>query len=85
MCRILEGQRPEIPPEMDLQVANLLKKCWSENQQQRPQFYEILEDLANLGYKILPRANSRKVREYVDEIRRWENELPELPELPESH
>jgi len=40
--------RPRIPPTLDSIWANLIRRCWSEVPEQRPDFNELVEILGNL-------------------------------------
>jgi serine/threonine protein kinase len=37
-----EGDRPNIPRDMDIRMQNLLKECWDDNASLRPSFDKIL-------------------------------------------
>jgi serine/threonine protein kinase/ankyrin repeat protein len=40
-----EGDRPNVPRDMDLRMQSLLKECWDENASMRPAFQRILANL----------------------------------------
>jgi serine/threonine protein kinase len=40
-----EGDRPNIPRDMDIRMQNLLKECWDDNASVRPSFDKILDAL----------------------------------------
>lgn len=42
--KLREQMRPAIPPGTDKRLANLIRRCWQDNFEQRPTF-EIVEDL----------------------------------------
>ena len=42
--KLKEGLRPMIPAESDKRLANLIRRCWQDNIEQRPTF-SLIEDL----------------------------------------
>jgi serine/threonine protein kinase len=46
----VEGDRPNIPRDVDQRVQDLLKECWDENASVRPSFKRIIPVLANYSY-----------------------------------
>jgi serine/threonine protein kinase len=47
-----EGDRPNIPRDMDLRLQALLKECWNENASRRPRFASILIDLETFSKDV---------------------------------
>jgi len=42
-----EGDRPNIPRDLDLRLQNLMKECWDDNARARPSFRKIIDVLSN--------------------------------------
>jgi serine/threonine protein kinase len=45
---VSEGLRPELPVGLDSRLAELIRRCWRHNPQQRPNFDEICQELATM-------------------------------------
>src|SRR5436853_304803 len=64
MLDILEGKRPEITEDTPEFYANLMKKCWDLNPENRPTAKEIRECIDKyrtpLGYEIIKLAESKR-------------------------
>jgi serine/threonine protein kinase len=47
-----EGDRPNIPRDLDLRLQNMMKDCWDDNASLRPSFHKILEVLAQYSTEV---------------------------------
>ncbi|KAG0617301.1 hypothetical protein M758_5G179700 [Ceratodon purpureus] len=45
---VIEGRRPELPQHIDLELKELLTRCWKKNPSERPSFEEIVECLKKI-------------------------------------
>ena len=41
-----EGDRPNIPRDLDARLASLMKECWDDNPKARPPFSRIITELS---------------------------------------
>ena len=53
-CVVIEGRRPEFPPDAPPALAALGRRCLAENPEERPTFAQILEELEVLGSEPKP-------------------------------
>jgi serine/threonine protein kinase len=67
-----EGHRPEIPDSVPPRTRELIEECWAADPNDRPTFEEIVEWLVKIQFKVIKRANSRKIAEFVKQIEIWE-------------
>lgn len=47
-----EGDRPNIPRDLDLRLQNLLKECWDDNPSVRPPFSRIIDILSDYNRDV---------------------------------
>jgi serine/threonine protein kinase len=48
-----EGDRPNIPRDLDVRLQNLMKDCWDDDANLRPSFTKILEILSQYSKEVL--------------------------------
>ena len=48
MGRIGQGKRPDLAPDLDNEIVDLLQLCWSENPNDRPSVAQVLKVLKRL-------------------------------------
>jgi serine/threonine protein kinase len=64
-----KGNRPEIPSSVSEGVRDLICRCWSQDAESRPSFYEIYDTLESLKFEIVPWAKSEsEVRRFLSMI-----------------
>lgn len=51
-----QGKRPDIPPRVDPEVAELIRECWQTNPQARPSFGQIIARLKSLKHLEIPKV-----------------------------
>jgi serine/threonine protein kinase len=69
MYLVRTGTRAELPPGMSEEVKSLITRCWQGDPDRRPSFSDILRDLEQIDFKILPDVDSSAVKKFVKEIR----------------
>jgi serine/threonine protein kinase len=47
-----EGDRPNIPRDLDQRLQNLLKECWDDNASLRPAFQTVIDQLAEYSQDV---------------------------------
>jgi hypothetical protein len=72
MGEMLGGWSPDLPGEIEPELAMLIQRCCSRDCDERPSFGEILEILRRLQYRILEGVRSHKVARFVADIEAWE-------------
>jgi TPR repeat protein len=71
----VEGYRPPIPDWVAPKVAELIRECWAQEADDRPAFWEILERLEAMDFKLLPGVNSVKIGGFAAEMKRRETAI----------
>src|SRR5437016_3020518 len=87
ILNIMEGERPEITKDTPEFYVDLMKKCWDQNPEERPDAYKIREFFDKYNYsseeseekKIIELAESKR-----QEIIKSENHLTDKNNHPES-
>lgn len=51
ICAVLKGLRPVIPAGAPVDIADVMKACWAEEPEARPEFGAIMEGLKLNGWK----------------------------------
>lgn len=46
--QVLSGLRPDIPPETNEKVKNILTSCWADDPENRPTFSQILTQIEDI-------------------------------------
>jgi hypothetical protein len=75
-----EKARPAIPDTIIPNMRRLIDVCWDEDPDVRPSFDSIFTTLEEMDFRITPRVNTRRVREFVVEIERQERKLKQNDE-----
>jgi hypothetical protein len=68
MCRVENGERPQIPNSVALFVRELIDNCWATRPGHRPAFADIYETLKKQGFLILDGVNPARVKSYAAEL-----------------
>lgn len=55
--KVSEGYRMDPPRNTPREIATLMKECWAQNPEERPNFKTISELLMNLSNVLLPTKN----------------------------
>jgi serine/threonine protein kinase len=76
---LLDNFRPEIPEWVDSAVARLITDCWAGDPDDRPGFWEILERLEEMDFKVVPHVNSAKIARFVEKVKKREEEAAAPP------
>ena len=58
--KIISGTRPDFPKHMDKKFQSLLQKWWHKDQNRRPTFSEICEELRNVQKDFVPLPKKRQ-------------------------
>jgi hypothetical protein len=65
--RVMAGERPELPADLDTQLAELIRMCWNQKAEKRPTFEEVCTRVQALMMptfefqpQIAPKKNRRK-------------------------
>jgi hypothetical protein len=64
MKKLVTGE-PPLPVFMDATVKTIIERGWSVDAMMRPPFDEILSMLELIGFKVSPRIDSGRVREFM--------------------
>jgi serine/threonine protein kinase len=65
---IREGNRAEIPQTVPRNVRKLIKRCWSQNPEQRPTFEEVFGHLNDMDFQIVSGVKPEKIIQFIAEI-----------------
>jgi serine/threonine protein kinase len=52
MTKVMEEQRPDIPPKVQKWTADVIRHCWSSNPQHRPSFHDIALEMVAHRYQF---------------------------------
>jgi hypothetical protein len=55
-------------------VTELITDCWADDANDRPGFWEILERLKEMDFKVVPGVNSTKIAQFVENVKKREEE-----------
>lgn len=69
--------RPKIPTSLESEWASLIRRCWSEDPENRPDFAELVEILGNL--EIAPPSNPHPYKEEKDKERESNTNSNNIP------
>jgi serine/threonine protein kinase len=67
---LADGFRAKLPADMRPEMKSMISRCWSEDPNQRPSFAEVLMELKQIEFKILPDVDGPVVREFLEGISR---------------
>lgn len=56
-----DGDRPNIPRDMDVRMSNMLKECWNENPSLRPSFQQIVDTFNEYNQNVFKLKSSDAV------------------------
>jgi serine/threonine-protein kinase TNNI3K len=68
MYMTMAGTQTELPPKMLEEVKSLITRCWSGDPNLRPSFNDILQDLEQIDFNILPGVDSLAVKRFAEEV-----------------
>jgi TPR repeat protein len=74
MRHAIEGTRAELPDWMSGRVKSLIRRCWAVDPKTRPPFSVIMQELKQIGFKILPDVDSFAVAAFVSDVELEVNE-----------
>jgi serine/threonine protein kinase len=63
-----EGTRPEIPEVIHSSIANLIRKCWSKNPEDRPTFEEVFEILDANQFRFFEDVEYSECERFICEV-----------------
>jgi hypothetical protein len=67
--KIILGKRPDFPKHMDTKFKSLLQKYWHQDQNRRPTFSEICDELRNVQTEFAPQLPKRKrIRRFFEKL-----------------
>jgi hypothetical protein len=69
---IRSGKMPSIPDRCGHLMQNLIPRCWLRNPELRPSFEDILRELSEADFAIVPDGDSTSVGAYVQGVLAWE-------------
>jgi hypothetical protein len=55
-------------------MRDLIPRCWTAEQRDRPSFDEILSEFQEAEFRLLLRAKPEHCKQSVDEVLAWESE-----------
>jgi serine/threonine protein kinase len=76
----VKRELPDIPKFVLPSVRELITECWAEERGNRPSFDDIVDQLKEMKFKVIPNVNSAKLSGFVKEIERWESHNPAVPQ-----
>lgn len=65
----LEGDRPNIPRDIDIRLQDLLKECWDDNNKNRPPFLKISKTLSAYNKDVFKTDTNAVASAQVDEAK----------------
>jgi serine/threonine-protein kinase len=68
MCRVENGERPQIPNSVPEFVRKLIDDCWASQAEHRPAFADIYEALKKHNFLILEGVNAARVKSFAAEL-----------------
>jgi serine/threonine protein kinase len=60
--RVIAGERPELPADIDTRLYNLIQMCWDTDAQKRPTFKEIRSSLEDIMMPPISQLHSQAPR-----------------------
>jgi TPR repeat protein len=72
MRELLSGHMPAIPDVCGSRMQDLIRRCWLMDPELRPSFDAIIREFSNNRFDVVPGAQLRRVREYVEGVCKWE-------------
>jgi hypothetical protein len=75
---IVRDERPAIPMFIVPSIRELITDCWAKEPEKRPSFDEIVKRFSETKLKVMTKANSSKIREFVERIEEWEMSNPAI-------
>jgi serine/threonine protein kinase len=66
--KVIKGTQATFPDSINDEMKSLISRCWSQNPNGRPSFAEILSELKQIKFKILPDVDSVRVREFLSDV-----------------
>jgi serine/threonine protein kinase len=69
---VVKDERPEIPKFVIPAVRNLIMDCWATEPDDRPSFEEIVDQLMEMKFKIIPGVNPSKLFQFYKNIENLE-------------
>ena len=66
---VINGYRPEIPPDVPNVYREMIERCWSQQPEKRPSFDEIVEDLKTNPDFMTNSIDESEFYDYVDYIK----------------
>jgi serine/threonine-protein kinase len=71
---------PDIPKSVLPSARELMTKCWAKEPGDQPSFEDIVNQLKEIKFKVMPNVNSSKLSAFVKEIEGWESQNSVIPE-----
>jgi serine/threonine protein kinase len=66
--RFCEGARPVKPPKMPDCVWGIVKRCWKGPPEERPTFWQLINEWKGVKEYVVPGANLAELRRYEDKV-----------------
>jgi hypothetical protein len=76
----VHNYRPEITEFLLPATSKLITDCWAIEPGERPSFEDIVDRLVDMKFKLIPKVNSAKLRQFVRRIEEWEKMKDALPQ-----
>jgi serine/threonine protein kinase len=70
--RLLARDLPTVPTRCGLVMADLIRRCWFTDPNDRPSFDEILSEFRFHNFNILPNAVATEIEDFCEAILDWE-------------
>jgi serine/threonine protein kinase len=73
VIRRLQGRDlPSVPATCGSVMQNLISRCWQQNPEDRPSFYQIFSEFQFYHFDILENASANEIRDFCEAIVDWE-------------
>jgi serine/threonine protein kinase len=80
MFKVIEHELPDIPEFVLPSVRDLIKECWAEKPHHRIHFDDIVDQLKEMKFKVMPNVNSSKLSAFVTKIEGLESHNLAVPQ-----
>jgi hypothetical protein len=75
------GVRSDLPDEIRAEMKSMISRCWAQDPDEGRSFAEVLIELKEIEFQILPGVDSRAVWKFLDGIMRKQKERESLPKF----
>ncbi|KAK8845859.1 hypothetical protein M9Y10_020785 [Tritrichomonas musculus] len=72
--RVIDGYRPQFTDEVPAEIAELIRRCWSQEAGDRPSFSEIYDELSGDISYLKGKVNLKEVTEFIEKLEQGKDE-----------